>query len=66
LASADNALFSAASLNRWMQQVGVTGGMRGDFTPTSDAIGLSSPVAIVARSMLGELNPWRRILPPHA
>jgi len=38
--------------------------MCGVFTPTSDAIGLSSPVANAERSALGELNPWHRVLPP--
>src|SRR5262249_33474055 len=63
LASADDPLCSTASLNCWTHQVGVTGGMRGAFTPTSDAIGLSSPVAVVVRSALGELTRWRRTLP---
>ena len=45
LAIADRALCSTASLSRWTRRVGVTGGPRGNDTPTWNAIELSSPVA---------------------
>jgi hypothetical protein len=45
LAIADIRACSTASLSRWTHQVGVTGGILGEITPTSIAIGLSLPVA---------------------
>jgi hypothetical protein len=40
--------------------------MRGAFTPTSNAIELSSPVAFADRLEIGELNSWHSVLPPLA
>ncbi len=37
---------------------------RSTFTPTRNAIGLSSPVVFDCRPAAGELSPWRSILPP--
>jgi hypothetical protein len=49
LAIADRTPCSTASLSRWTHQVGVTGGICGACTPTSNAIDLSSPVALDVR-----------------
>ena len=46
LAIAKRAASSTASLSRWTHQVGVSGGILGDATPTRTAIDLSSPVAL--------------------
>ena len=66
LAIADRAHCSVASLSRWTHRVGVTGGMLGAFTPTWNAIELSSPVAFAGRARRGELNSWHSVLPPRA
>jgi hypothetical protein len=65
-AIADRALCSIAGLSRWTHQVGVTGGMCGAFTPTWNAIGLSSQVAFAEGLQMGELSPWHSLLPPRA
>ena len=44
--------------------MGVTGGMRDAFTPTWNAIELSSPVAIADDLEMGELNSWHSVPPP--
>ena len=64
LAITDDAARSTASLSRWTHQVGVAGGLLGEITPTSNAIGLSSPVECDGRLEMGELSPWRSNLPP--
>ena len=64
LAIADRALCSNRQPKSWTHQVGVTGGMRGAYTPTWNAIELSSPVAFADRSEMGELNSWHSFLPP--
>ena len=44
--------------------MGVTGGMRDAFTPTWNAIELSSPVAFADDLEMGELNSWHSVPPP--
>src|SRR5262245_60041252 len=51
-------------LSRWTHRVGVTGRARRKFTPTRNAIGLSSPVGAWLAVAIGELSPWRSVLPP--
>jgi hypothetical protein len=50
LAIAKRGANATASLSRWTHQVGVTGGILGNDTPTWTAIDLSSPVACADRS----------------
>ena len=52
LAIADVAACPTASLSRWTHRVGVTGGNRDNDTPTSNAIGLSSPVVFDERAKM--------------
>jgi hypothetical protein len=66
LAIAHRAFCSTASPSRWTHQVGVTGGMYGAFTPTRNAIELSSPVVFADGSPLGEPSSWHSVLPPRA
>jgi hypothetical protein len=44
--------------------VGVTGPTRDSITPTRNTIGLSSPVGVQITVAMGELSPWRSVLPP--
>ena len=66
LASAERSANSTASLSRWTHQVGVTGGIRGDDTPTGNPIDLSSPVEFADRLEMGELSSWDSVLPPRS
>jgi hypothetical protein len=66
LAIAEPAANSTASPSRWTHQVGVTGSMLGDDTPTRTAIDLSSLVALADWSEMGELSSWQSVLPPRA
>jgi hypothetical protein len=63
-AIADLAAQATADLSRWTNRVGVTGGTRNRHphlgTP-SDLARLSAYALIVA---IGELSPWRSVLPP--
>src|SRR5688572_5086088 len=60
-ASANLATHSTADLSRWTHGVGVS---LTCATPTRNAIGLSSPDGARAERGVGELSPWRSILPP--
>jgi hypothetical protein len=64
LAIADGAACSTAGLSRWTHRVGVTADTLDQDSPTRDAIGLSSPVDVGGKVSMGELSPWRSILPP--
>jgi hypothetical protein len=66
LAIAEGGANATASLSRWTHQVGVTGEILGDNTPTWAAIDLSSPVACADPSEMGELSSWQPFLPPRA
>ena len=63
-AIADFAPLATADLSRWTHRVGVAGGARNKSTPTRNAIGLSSPVGAHITAAMGELSPWRSVLPP--
>jgi hypothetical protein len=63
-AIADLTAHATADLNRWTHRVGVTGRARDKSTPTRNAIGLSSPVGAWLTVAVGELSPWRSVLPP--
>ena len=56
--------YATADLSRWTHRVGVTDSAGAKTTPTRNAIGLSSPVGIRLTVALGELSPWRSVLPP--
>ena len=63
-ATAYIAAVATAGLNRWTHRVGVTGRADNEITPTRNAIGPSSPVGACTTVAMGELVPWRSILPP--
>ena len=58
------AVCATADPSRWTHRVGVTGRARRKITPTRNAIGLSSPVGAWLTVAMGELSPWRSVLPP--
>ena len=53
-----------SAVSRSARQVGVSSASATRITPTRNAIGLRSPVAFVANGLLGDLSPWRSVLPP--
>ena len=63
-AIADRTSHATADPSRWTHRVGVTGRALGTITPTRNAIGLSSPVGVWLTVAMGELSPWRSVLPP--
>ena len=63
-AIAGRAMHSTAGLSRWTHRVGVNGGVRDghpNLGPPSDLARLSACASNVA---MGELSPWRPVLPP--
>jgi hypothetical protein len=57
---------ATAGPSRWTHRVGVSWQHEPTLTPTRNAIGLSLPVALAARSPIGSLSPWHSFLPPRA
>ena len=63
-AIADRTAHATADPSRWTHRVGVAGSARDSLTPTRNAIGLSSLVGVQWADGVGELSPWRSVLPP--
>src|SRR5947207_6963436 len=61
-AIADRAAGATADPSRWTHRVGMIGRARCKFTPTRNAIGLSSLVGAELTVAFGELSPWRSVL----
>ena len=63
-AISDRAAYQEADLSRWTHRVGVTGRACDKTPPPRNAIGLSSPDGGRIMVAMGELSPWRSVLPP--